>query len=74
MEGLYYPCSENKGADKLRGNHEADLCLCFRTCKMTRLICEIGNTCCFPYLMRDLNVIPGTWDVINCSFFVFVIV
>ena len=27
VEGLYYPCSENKGAD------EADLRLCFRICK-----------------------------------------
>ena len=23
------PCSENKGADQLRSNCEADLCLCF---------------------------------------------
>ena len=30
-EGLYYPCSENKGADQLRGYSEADLRLCFRT-------------------------------------------
>ena len=28
-EGLYYPCSENKGADQLRSYCEADLCLCF---------------------------------------------
>ena len=33
MEGLYYPYSENKGADQLRGYREADLCLCFRICK-----------------------------------------
>ena len=33
VEGLYYPCSENKGADQLRGYHEADLRLCFRICK-----------------------------------------
>ena len=32
-EGLYYPCSENKGADQLRGYSEADLGLCFRKCK-----------------------------------------
>ena len=31
--GLYYPCSENKGTDQLRGNREADLRLCFRICK-----------------------------------------
>ena len=33
-EGLYYLCSENKGADQLHGYSEADLCLCFRICKM----------------------------------------
>ena len=27
-------CSENKGADQLRGYREADLRLCFRICKM----------------------------------------
>ena len=42
VEGLYYPYSENKGADQLRGYREADLRLCFRICKksgflMTRL-------------------------------------
>ena len=30
VEGLYYVCSENKGADQLR---EADLRLCFYICK-----------------------------------------
>ena len=33
VEGLYYPCSENKGADQLRSYREADLRLCFRICK-----------------------------------------
>ena len=33
VEGMYYPCSENKGADQLRGYREADLRLCFRTYK-----------------------------------------
>ena len=32
-EGLHYICSENKGADQVRGYREADLCLCFRICK-----------------------------------------
>ena len=32
-EGLYYPCSENKGADQFRGYRKADLRLCFRICK-----------------------------------------
>ena len=29
VEGLYYLCSKNKGADQLRGYREADLRLCF---------------------------------------------
>ena len=33
VEGLYYLCSENKGADQLPGYREADLRLCFRICK-----------------------------------------
>ena len=33
VEGLYYQCSENKGADQLRGYRKADLRLCFRICK-----------------------------------------
>ena len=30
---MHYPCSENKGADQLRGFREADLRLCFLICK-----------------------------------------
>ena len=33
VEGFLYPCSENKGADQLRGFREADLRLCFRVYK-----------------------------------------
>ena len=33
-EEMYYPCSENKGANQLRSDCEADLSLCFRICKM----------------------------------------
>ena len=32
--GLYYLCSENKGAGQLRGHREADLHLCCRICKV----------------------------------------
>ena len=35
MEGLYYPCSENKGADQLRGDREAGL----RLCVTAELVC-----------------------------------
>ena len=34
VEELYYPCSENKGADQLRSYCEADLHLCFGICKL----------------------------------------
>ena len=33
VDGLYYPSSENKGADQLRSYCAADLCLCFRICE-----------------------------------------
>ena len=31
---MCYPCSENKGADQLRGYREVDLRLCFRIYKL----------------------------------------
>ena len=45
VEGLYYLCSENKGADQLRGHSEADLRLCFAHMQkagflITRLNCD----------------------------------
>ena len=33
-EEMYYPSSENKDADQLRGYREADLRLCFRQCRL----------------------------------------
>ena len=51
-EELYYPSSENKGVDQLRGYREADLRLCVRQCRslvfpwggsfimLTRLVCS----------------------------------
>ena len=41
VERLYYPCSENKGADQLRGYREPDLRLCFRICKL--LVFPLGG-------------------------------
>ena len=32
-KGLHYTCSENKGADQLPGDHEAELLLCSHMCK-----------------------------------------
>ena len=42
---MYYPCSENKGADQLCSYCTADLRLCFRKDEMTRLICYDRDTC-----------------------------
>ena len=39
-EGLYYLCSENKGADQHRGDRETDLHLCFRICKKSVFSCR----------------------------------
>ena len=39
VEELYYPCSENKGADQLRSYCEADLRLCFRICRLLVFPC-----------------------------------
>ena len=36
---LYSPCSENNGADQLRGYHEADLHLCFLICRLLVFPC-----------------------------------
>ena len=33
VEGLYYLCSKNKGADQLCGYRKADVRLCFPICK-----------------------------------------
>ena len=41
---MYYPCSENKDADQLRGYREADLCLCFRPCKLL-VFSRTGSYC-----------------------------
>ena len=41
-EGLYYLCSENKGADQLRGyrkDRKAGLHLCFRICRLLVFSC-----------------------------------
>ena len=38
-EEVDYLCSENKGADQLRGYREADLRLCFRLCRLLVFPC-----------------------------------
>ena len=66
--GLYYLCSENKGADQLRGyreadrNREADLRLCFRICKMlvfSRRGSNVFQTIIYQTLMERNNCYNG---------------
>ena len=53
---MYYPCSENKGADQLRGYREADLRLCFRICKKPIFSCRGSNR--KAYLLR-IRIVTG---------------
>ena len=50
---MYYPCSENKGADQLRGYREADLRLCFRICRLL-VFSQGGSLCCI--IQQDVQV------------------
>ena len=45
-EELYYPRSENKGADQLRSYCEAGLRLCFRLCRLLVFPCGGSNMHC----------------------------
>ena len=74
-EGLYYPSSENKGADQLRGYHEADLRHCFRILQnvgflMTRLKYHQIHTL-LAHLSRglicELKVYEGMWPLSTFS-------
>ena len=49
---MYYPCSENKGADQLRGYREADLRLCFRLCKL--LVFSCTGSYIFFYFLQNI--------------------
>ena len=54
-EELYYPSSENKGADQLRGYREADLRLCFRPCRL--LVFPWGGS----YILRTHIRMSSVW-------------
>ena len=46
-EALYYPSSDNKGADQLRSYCEADLRLCFRLCRL--LVTHVAAQLILPF-------------------------
>ena len=62
---MYYPCSENKDADQLRGYREADLRLCFRPCKLL-VFSRIGS-----YNIKlafTCDSMPGQHDSIHIAY------
>ena len=71
-EELYYPSSENKGADQLRSNCEADLRLCFRLGRL--LVFPCGGSFVTDGLaqhcrVRESTFVLGTSEMI--LFFIF---
>ena len=57
---MYYPCSENKGADQLRGYREADLRLCFRICRLLVFPWGGSNIEYTAYTRMPNNIIAAT--------------
>ena len=63
VEGLYYLCSENKGADQLRGYREADLRLFFSHMQKIRFSYDeahiinhsVPTFFTFPWMNQDLR-------------------
>ena len=67
--GLYYPCSENKGADQLRGYREADLRLCFRICKKAGFLSTRLISCNMKICIDILDEIDSILTHISLSSF-----
>ena len=63
---MYYQSSENKGADQLRGYREADLCLCFRLCRL--LVFPWGGSFYCRYV-TELSILETYSTVIFFSMF-----
>ena len=63
---MYYPSSENKGADQLRGYREADLRLCFRLGKNPVFSCT-GSYCrtVQQYLFQKLSKVETSKDMLS---------
>ena len=60
-EGLYYPCSENKGTDQPCGYREAGLRHCFRICRLFVFLCsgsfnKIINNDCILAIMQTVSL------------------
>ena len=60
-EELYYPCSENKGADQLRSYCEADLRLCFRLCRLLVFPCGGSYFSAMITILEPSQLAAGEW-------------
>ena len=52
---MYYLCSENQGADQLRGYREADQRLCFCICRAARIFMGVGRYTPNAAVMGDMG-------------------
>ena len=58
---MCYLCSENKGADQLRGYREADLRLCFRICRL--LVFSRGGS--FFIIIWGQNIVRAQSEIVG---------
>ena len=65
-ERLYYPCSENKGADQLRGYRKADLRLCFRICKKP-VFSRRGSCIVQPRKLTAMEWLNHAFVILKCK-------
>ena len=65
---MYYPSSENKGADQLRSYCEADLRLCFRLGRLLVFPCGGSNFICFDWDLSSHKSLPAPGAI--CVLFV----
>ena len=57
---MYYPSSENKGADQLRDYREADLRLCFRIYAKSRFSHDAAHNIQLTFTTEKLSLGPDT--------------
>ena len=72
-EELYYPSSENKGADQLRGYCEVDLRLCFCLCRLLvfprggSIIYQVSNASWVDYINSIVNLTVFSYQEITAN-------
>ena len=71
-EELYFPSSENKGADQLRGYREADLCLFFvyADCWFSHEAAQMVLTFFFKEILLMLPINASSFNVLVRHFYI----